>query len=63
MLIDKDRKKKDPGTSTSSVTKMGEGGHVITEVLAQICTALKFIWTISWRLSPKRVQNGCLLIT
>jgi putative transcriptional regulator len=44
MLIDKDMKKKDlcakTGISTSSVTKMGKGGHVTTEVLAKICIAL-----------------------
>lgn len=38
MLIDKDMKKKDlcakAGISTASVTKMGKGGHVTTEVLA-----------------------------
>lgn len=44
MLIDKDMKKKDlcakAGISTASVTKMGKGGHVTTEILAKICTAL-----------------------
>ena len=44
MLIDKDMKKKDlcakAGISSASVTKMGKGGHVTTEVLAKICTAL-----------------------
>ena len=44
LLIDKDMKKKDlcakAGISTASVTKMGKGGHVTTEVLARICTAL-----------------------
>ncbi len=44
MLIDKDMKKKDlcekAGISTASVTKMGKGGHVTTEVLLKICTAL-----------------------
>ncbi len=44
MLIDRDMKKKDlcamAGISTASVTKMGKGGHVTTEVLAKICTAL-----------------------
>ena len=37
-------KKKDlcvlAGISSASVTKMGKGGHVTTEVLAKICTAL-----------------------
>lgn len=45
LLIDKDMKKKDlcakAGISTASVTKMGKGGHVTTEVLAKICTALE----------------------
>ena len=44
MLIDKDMKKKDlcekAGISWSSVTKMGKNGHVTTEVLLKICTAL-----------------------
>ena len=44
MLIDRDMKKKDlcakAGISTASVTKMGKGGHVTTEVLAKICTAM-----------------------
>ena len=44
LLIDKEMKKKDlcakAGISQSSVTKMGNNGHVTTEVLAKICTAL-----------------------
>ena len=44
LLIDKDMKKKElcvkAGISTSSITKMGKGGHVTTEVLAKICSAL-----------------------
>ncbi len=44
LLIDMDMKKKDlcakAGISSASVTKMGKGGHVTTEVLAKICTAL-----------------------
>lgn len=44
LLIDRDMKKKDlcakAGISMASVTKMGKGGHVTTEVLAKICTAL-----------------------
>ena len=44
ILIDRDMKKKDlcakAGISTASVTKMGKGGHVTTEVLMKICTAL-----------------------
>lgn len=44
LLIDRDMKKKElcalAGISTSSLTKMGKGGHVTTEVLAKICIAL-----------------------
>ena len=45
MLIDKDMKKKDlcekADISTASVTKMGKGGHVTTEVLVKICAAME----------------------
>ena len=45
LLIDRDMKKKDlcakAGISTASVTKMGKNGHVTTEVLLKICTALE----------------------
>ena len=44
LLIDKDMKKKDlcakAGISSASVTKMGRNGHVTTEILVNICTAL-----------------------
>ena len=44
LLIDRDMKKKDlcakAGISSASITKMGKGGHVTTEVLVKICTAL-----------------------
>ena len=44
LLIDKDFKKKDlcekAGISPATITKMGKGGHVTTEVLLKICTAL-----------------------
>ena len=44
LLIDKDIKKKDlstmAGISPATITKMGKGGHVTTEVLLRICTAL-----------------------
>ena len=44
LLIDKDMKKKDlcakAGISSASVTKMGRNGHVTTEVLVKICSAL-----------------------
>ena len=44
LLIDKDIKKKDlssmAGISPATITKMGKGGHVTTEVLVKICTVL-----------------------
>ena len=44
LLIDKDIKKKDlsakAGVSPATITKMGKGGHVTTEVLVKICIAL-----------------------
>ena len=44
LLIYKDIKKKDlsvqAGISPATITKMGRGGHVTTEVLLKICTAL-----------------------
>ena len=44
LLIDKDMKKKDlcakAGISAASVTKMGRNGHITTEILLKICTAL-----------------------
>ena len=44
LLIDKDMKKKDlcakSGIGPASVTKMGRNGHVTTEILPKICTAL-----------------------
>lgn len=44
LLIDKDMKKKDlceqAGISSASITKMGRNGHVTTEILLKICTAL-----------------------
>lgn len=44
LLIDKDIKKKDlsakAGISPATITKMGKGGHVTTEVLLKICNAL-----------------------
>ena len=60
MLIDKDMKKKDlcakAGISTASVTKMGKGGHVTTEVLAKICAAME--WMILWRLCLMKVRKN-----
>ena len=45
LLIDKEIKKKDlsciAGISPATITKMGKNGHVTTEVLLKICTALE----------------------
>lgn len=45
LLIDKDIKKKDlsamAGVCPATITKMGKNGHVTTEVLLKICTALE----------------------
>ena len=45
LLIDKDMKKKDlcvkAGISSASVTKLGKNGHVSTEILLKICSALE----------------------
>ena len=44
LLIDKDIKKKDliamARVSPATITKMGKNGHVTTEVLLKICSAL-----------------------
>ena len=44
LLIDKEIKKKElsamAGVSPATITKMGKNGHVTTEVLLKICTAL-----------------------
>ena len=44
LLIDMEIKKKDlssmAGVSPATITKMGKNGHVTTEVLLKICTAL-----------------------
>lgn len=44
LLIDRDMKKKDlcakSGISPASITKMGKGGHVTTDILLRICIAL-----------------------
>lgn len=44
LLIDRDMKKKDlcakAGISSASISKMGKNGHVTTEILLKICTAL-----------------------
>ena len=44
LLVDRDMKRKDlcakAGISSASITKMGKNGHVTTEILLKICTAL-----------------------
>lgn len=44
LLIDKNMKKKElcekANISSASITKMGKGGYVTTEILLKICTAL-----------------------
>lgn len=44
LLIDRDMKKKElcekAGISSASITKMGRNGHLTTEILVKICTAL-----------------------
>ena len=44
LLIDMDIQKKDlsskAGVSPATITKMGKGGHVTTEVLLKICSSL-----------------------
>lgn len=54
LLIDKDIKKKDlsakAGVSPATITKMGKGGHVTTEILLKSVQPLSAVWMISWRL-------------
>jgi DNA-binding Xre family transcriptional regulator len=61
LLIDKDMKKKElcakAGISTSSLTKMGNNGHVTTEVLAKICTALGCTVDDIMEVIPDREEN------
>ena len=61
MLIDKDMKKKDlcakAGISTASVTKMGKGGHVTTEVLMKICTALECTMDDIMEIVPEKEEE------
>ena len=44
LLLEKEMNNKDlcakAGISSASVTKMGKNGHVTTEILLKICTAL-----------------------
>ena len=61
LLIDKDMKKKElcakAGISPSSLTKMGNNGHVTTEVLATICTALGCTVDDIMEVIPDREEN------
>ena len=61
MLIDKDMKKKDlcakAGISTASVTKMGKGGHVTTEVLAKICAAMDYTMDDIMEIVPEKEEE------
>ena len=61
LLIDKDMKKKDlcakAGISSASVTKMGKGGHVTTEVLAKICVALDCTMDDIMEIVSEKVSN------
>ena len=64
LLIDKDMKKKDlcakAGISSASVTKMGKNGHVTTEVLVKICTALECTMDDIMEIAP---DQSCFLYT
>ncbi len=61
MLIDKDMKKKDlcekAGISTASVTKMGKGGHVTTEVLVKICAAMECTMDDIMEIVPEKTER------
>ncbi len=58
LLIDKGIKKKDlcamAGISPATITKMGKNGHVTTEVLVKICTALDCSISDIMELVPNR---------
>ena len=61
LLIDKNLKKKDlcgmAGISPASCTKMGKGGHVTTEVLLKICTALECSIEDIMEIIPNNSEN------
>ena len=63
LLIDKDMKKKDlcakAGISPASVTKMGRNGHVTTEILLKICTALDCGVEDIMEIVPDSSENTC----
>lgn len=60
LLIDKDIKKEDlcakAGISPASVTKMGRNGHITTEILLKICTALDCRSENVLEISPDRMD-------
>lgn len=62
LLIDKDMKKKDlcakAGISSASVTKMGKNGHVTTEILLKICTALDCRIEDIMEFIPEEMRHG-----
>lgn len=62
LLIDRDMKKKDlcarAGISSASITKMGKNGHVTTEILLKICTALNCRIEDIMEIVPDDKDNG-----
>ena len=62
LLIDKDMRKKDlcakAGISPASVTKMGKNGHVTTEILLKICTALDCQIEYNTAISKEGLRNS-----
>lgn len=62
LLIDKDIKKKDlcakAHVSPATLTKMGKNGHVTTEVLLKICTALNCQIEDIVEFLPDNLNNG-----
>ena len=63
LLIDKDIKKKDlsamAGVSPATITKMGKNGHVTTEVLLKICTALECGVDDIMEIIPDNMHASC----
>ena len=61
LLIDREMKKKElaekAGISTASITKMGKNGHVSTELLLKICTALNCKVEDIMEITPEYPQN------
>ena len=63
LLIDKDIEKKDlsamAGVSPATITKMGKNGHVTTEVLLKICTALECGVDDIMEIIPDNMHASC----